>query len=630
MKSVCLAQGHSCAIRYANLAFASLIGAPLYYRLGQGYPDHVALTGEWLFSGLVSDHPWQSREKYFEWVSRFRATDARARKANDIEGFLRELSSLISKVGPFVDREVELAIERNPDIVGLTSVFQQNMASVAFAKRLRNRLPDVPIVLGGANGEGSMGRQLLESFPWIDAVVDGEGEEAFAHALTQTMRGERLRSWRNLRTRLPNAEESSVSLGRLAHRTRLNSPQSPLDYSEFFEQRSTTVPETNTIPIHLPFETSRGCWWGAKHHCTFCGLNGETMAFRSREPNDAVDELESLVMRYGRHPVDAVDNILDNEYFHTFVPELARRQLGLSLFYEIKSNLTRAQLQLLKSAGIDRLQPGIESLSSTVLKIMRKGVTAVQNVMLLKWCKELNIELSWNYLWGFPDEPSEEFPRIAQLCRLLAHLPAPSGGGPIRLDRFSPNFKDASRIGLTNVRPFESYYFVYQDLPRESVDKLSYFFTFDYASHPNPESYVGPLRDALEEWSKGQGEYELVYMMLNDEAVVIDTRPCAVKELFFLDRLSSLVLATCDRPMPSETLIASLMPREGRGGLRAAIDLLLDHGLLIELDGRLVPIVLSLADYRPKQSGLVRVAEVLREARTHEGPEPALAGSRNS
>ena len=44
----------------------------------------------------------------------------------------------------------------------------------------------------------------------------------------------------------------------------------------------------------LLFETSRGCWWGAKSHCTFCGLNGETMAFRSKSPRRALDELEQL------------------------------------------------------------------------------------------------------------------------------------------------------------------------------------------------------------------------------------------------------------------------------------------------------------------------------------------------
>lgn len=31
----------------------------------------------------------------------------------------------------------------------------------------------------------------------------------------------------------------------------------------------------------LLYEASLGCWWGEKHHCTFCGLNGTTMKFRA-------------------------------------------------------------------------------------------------------------------------------------------------------------------------------------------------------------------------------------------------------------------------------------------------------------------------------------------------------------
>jgi radical SAM superfamily enzyme YgiQ (UPF0313 family) len=41
-------------------------------------------------------------------------------------------------------------------------------------------------------------------------------------------------------------------------------------------------------------ETARGCWWGAKHHCTFCGLNQNDMAFRAKSPQCAMDELVHL------------------------------------------------------------------------------------------------------------------------------------------------------------------------------------------------------------------------------------------------------------------------------------------------------------------------------------------------
>ena len=38
----------------------------------------------------------------------------------------------------------------------------------------------------------------------------------------------------------------------------------------------------------LFLETSRGCWWGQRMHCTFCGLNGSGMVYRSAEANTAL------------------------------------------------------------------------------------------------------------------------------------------------------------------------------------------------------------------------------------------------------------------------------------------------------------------------------------------------------
>jgi radical SAM superfamily enzyme YgiQ (UPF0313 family) len=44
--------------------------------------------------------------------------------------------------------------------------------------------------------------------------------------------------------------------------------------------------------VELLFEASRGCWWGAKHHCTFCGLNGLSMTFRSKSADRAYSEIK--------------------------------------------------------------------------------------------------------------------------------------------------------------------------------------------------------------------------------------------------------------------------------------------------------------------------------------------------
>ena len=61
-----------------------------------------------------------------------------------------------------------------------------------------------------------------------------------------------------------------------------------------YMDRVRASPLREKIEPRLLFQTSRGCWWGAKQHCTFCGLNGQGMAYRSKSADSTFRELESL------------------------------------------------------------------------------------------------------------------------------------------------------------------------------------------------------------------------------------------------------------------------------------------------------------------------------------------------
>src|SRR4029078_7898919 len=133
---------------------------------------------------------------------------------------------------------------------------------------------------------------------------------------------------------------------------------------------------------------------------------GARINFRRQSAARVVGDLESMMPRYPGHDIDTSDNILDLGYFESVLPELARRNVQVGLFYETKSNLKKEQVRPLRAAGITRIQPGIESLSDDVLRRVRKGVSALQNIQLLKWCKETGLEVAWNILCGIPSHPS--------------------------------------------------------------------------------------------------------------------------------------------------------------------------------------------------------------------------------
>src|SRR3954449_11214655 len=66
-----------------------------------------------------------------------------------------------------------------PDVVGFTSTFMQNVASLALARELKRRRPELTVVFGGSNCDGPMGHALHRNHPFVDHVVRGEGEYAF-------------------------------------------------------------------------------------------------------------------------------------------------------------------------------------------------------------------------------------------------------------------------------------------------------------------------------------------------------------------------------------------------------------------------------------------------------------------
>jgi ribosomal peptide maturation radical SAM protein 1 len=270
------------------------------------------------------------------------------------------------------------------------------------------------------------------------------------------------------------------------------------------------------------------------------------MAYRSKTAGRALEELSYLSRKYPGLPLRAADNILEVGYFKDFIPGLAERIPGLSIFYEVKSNLKKEQLREMRDAGITTIQPGIESLSDRVLQIMRKGVKALQNIQLLKWCKELHVTPEWNLLWGFPGEPEEEYARMAELVPLLSHLQPPIIAVTIRMDRFSPNFNQAEQWGLRNLLPYPAYRYVYP-FPDEVVANLAYYFTFEYDSPQDVTGYTRELQQAIAEWRECYERSALFWVESDDRLLIWDSRPIGTEPLTIFTGREKHVYLSCDQ-----------------------------------------------------------------------------------
>jgi ribosomal peptide maturation radical SAM protein 1 len=233
------------------------------------------------------------------------------------------------------------------------------------------------------------------------------------------------------------------------------------------------------------------------------------------------------------------------KYFKTLMKLLAEGDYNFGLFYEVKSNLKKDQLKLLRKAGVKTIQPGIESLSDNMLKLMRKGVTALQNIQLLKWCAELKIRVIYNLIWGFPGESSDDYQKMLELIPLITHLCPPVGAGNIRIDRFSPNFNTHKELGFSKLTPYPAYGYVYP-LDSKIVDNLAYYFVPEYENLTIERSTTKGLSKEIKNWEKTYERSELFFMDKGTQLLIWDFRPCAKAPLLIFDDYSRLAYLACD------------------------------------------------------------------------------------
>lgn len=564
--------GLSSRVYYFNLDLAATLGLDLYARLAQSMASE-ALLGEWFFADLLFGDRIPDERAYVTKV---------LGQYVGLGTFVRDVLAARRYRRAFVERCVDTLRQARPRVVGFTTTFHQTCASLAVALRLKQASDPPVIVFGGANCEGEMGRQLIRSCPWIDYVCTGEGDVAFPLWMEQWLRlGDPVA--------VPgmvghDAGDEPANPAPVRDLDRLPIPR----FGDYF-QHARNSPLCDQIEPWLVIETSRGCWWGEKHHCTFCGLNGETMAFRSKSAERVLRELTGQATTFGCTRMECVDNILDLRYLRTLFPLLIERGPRLDLFYETKANLKWSQVAVLAAGGVRVIQPGIESLSSEVLRLMRKGCTAAQNIQLLRWCEELGMRVAWNILFGFPGESPREYERMAALVPLLTHLQPPVVCAPFRLDRFSPYFSAPAEFGLARIRPNFAYYYVFP-FGRGDLARLAYYFEFDRLDGSDPSSYTGALQREVQRWSalhqqRDQPPPRLDQHWEGDALSITDTRPAAVRTTHRLEGIAAILYRMCDAGKPFARLREALGERADEGAIRATLEGLMAAKLLLDCDG---------------------------------------------
>jgi ribosomal peptide maturation radical SAM protein 1 len=435
---------------------------------GQITPGHVQAIadngiefglGDWVFSGALYGDPGFHKKEMLQFAADRGATVGKA-------------AGMRALAGEFTEMVAAHLVAAGPAIVGFTSTFMQNVPSLAVAARVKSLAPGTVIVFGGANCDGPMGAALHRNHPFIDYVVRGEAEMVLPELACRLLEGSADMTgldgvcwWRG------GESVANLQIKPLVPAERFAAP----DYGAWYE-RLDSSPISSQVTPFLVVEGSRGCWWGAKHHCTFCGLNDATIAHRSKPADRVLQEIMRLAAEYRVLDFITADNIMAPEYYGTLLNELAAADFDLRIHFELKANVTEEQIAALAAAGLVMVQFGIESFSTRVLRLMRKGLTGAAAVRVLRDALDHGVTVGWNYLYGFPGEHDEDYLHVIGQMPALTHLQPCLHGEAVRIEltRFSPLFEDPG-LGFRDRSPAGFYRHAY-DLPERELQDLAYYW----------------------------------------------------------------------------------------------------------------------------------------------------------
>jgi ribosomal peptide maturation radical SAM protein 1 len=526
-------------------------------------------------------------------------------------------------VPPYLDQCYRrLVAEGPPRVVAFSCMFFQTIAALALGRMIKERHPETRVIFGGACFHGDAGEELFEKLPWIDAVATGEADDVIVPLFQALERGE-TPELAGIRARAPDGRVV-VGAPPVAMSDAVLEQLPDPDYDEFFEDAARVGLTDHPVwqeRASLPFEASRGCWWGQKKHCTFCGLNGEGIGFRAKSADVVLATLERLAARYPVKHLQATDNIMAMSYWKTFLPRLAAAPLRSSrgrveLFFEIKPNLTRAQIKALGDANVRYVQPGIESLSSHLLEVIDKGVSALQNVFLVKCATEYGLLPIWNLLVRLPRERAEDYAAMAAWIPKLVHLRPPTGGAPrVECHRYSPYFFRTGEY-VEELRPARWYRGIY---PEDEIDlgRVAYYFDVtwrDTLGDPAYDEVTRLAREWMDRWRAPEVPRLTMHAVPDDMLVIEDTRGTEPVrwQLSALD--SWVVLAIRDIATPAR--VAAQLPASvthDERAIRAALEGLVERGLAIREGERFLGLPLPPGDPAPLEERHVQMRRVTNQ-----------------
>jgi radical SAM superfamily enzyme YgiQ (UPF0313 family) len=313
------------------------------------------------------------------------------------------------RVDPHWERSLRGAIGAETLCVGISSMTGAQIRHGLKAARVaRDADPSIPIVWGG-NHPTLTPAQTAEH-PLVDVVVIGEGEKTFRLLVDALKRGE---DWRSVPNIAYKSVEGTVVRG---HAYDFVDPEEmpELPYHLVDVEKYISGRVLFGRPVRsLPFITSFGC----PYACTFCCQPVlSNRRWRRMSPELAARRASELASRFDLNAVE----FHDEEFFvdRARGTRIAERIGGAFSWYvqTRMDDLLALDLPSLEKYGLSAVQPGLESGSDRLLKLVRKQETVAQYRAANAALARTGIQATYNFMMGFPTETPEDLNATVDLA----------------------------------------------------------------------------------------------------------------------------------------------------------------------------------------------------------------------
>lgn len=306
-----------------------------------------------------------------------------------------------------------------PDFVGISSIITEAEQAVKITKIIREKLRNVPIILGGPWPSANPEEALRTS--GADFVIVGEGEAAFPQLLEAIDNRQSIKAIRCVVSRTQGKPE--VQQACILTEKELNALPFPawelLDHELYAKKHS--MPAVGRRK-YMAIITSRGC----PYKCAYC-FHAMGNLYRKRDVQSILAELEELFFKYGFREFEVIDDCfnLDRDRMRNLLTEIQKRFRGIKLHFPngLRADILEPEdAQLFKKAGTVSAAFAIETASDRLQKMIRKNLNIDKALKAIDAFVDSGIYTTGAFMLGFPTETFEEAAKTVEFaCRSKLH-----------------------------------------------------------------------------------------------------------------------------------------------------------------------------------------------------------------